>query len=95
MTKEARMPNVPSKLLNNVRQLRREQTDTENYLWQILRDRQLLGFSFAVNMPSCRTSGFYCHEAGLVIELDGSQHADSVGKDKCAKNFWNPEAYKY
>ncbi|MCG3197115.1 MAG: hypothetical protein GHCLOJNM_01599 [bacterium] len=58
-----------------VRQLRREQTDAEQLLWSLLRDRRFLGFKFRRQHPiEPYALDFYCHEARLAIELDGGQH---------------------
>ena len=59
------------------RALRRQQTEAEALLWKHLRSRQLLGLKFRRQHPigSC-FADFACIEIGLVIELDGGQHAD-------------------
>ncbi len=59
------------------RHLHRNQTDAERLLWRALSNRQL-GAKFRRQEPLGRFVGdFVCHEAKLVIELDGGQHADS------------------
>lgn len=63
---------------SRARELRQRTTPEEQLLWRRLRNRQLgavfrrqqpLGFYFA---------DFACFEHKLIIELDGSQHADSA-----------------
>jgi very-short-patch-repair endonuclease len=57
------------------RELRREQTDTERRLWNVLRDRRLLNLKFRRQHPIGNyIADFCCLEKGLIIELDGSQH---------------------
>jgi len=65
------------------RKLRREQTESETMLWQILRDRKLSGIKFLRQHPILLylegkqrffIADFYCHEAGLIVELDGAIH---------------------
>jgi very-short-patch-repair endonuclease len=57
------------------RRLRDEQTRAEVLLWQLLRKRQLLGFKFRrQHQFGDYVVDFYCHEAQLVIECDGSIH---------------------
>ena len=57
------------------RQLRRSQTSAEALLWHLLRDRQLLGFKFRrQHQFGDYVADFYCREAQLVIECDGSAH---------------------
>ncbi|AWN45509.1 hypothetical protein DK419_03570 [Methylobacterium terrae] len=60
------------------RTLRRTQTDSERALWSRLRDRRLAEAKFVRQMPIGRYfADFTCREAKLVVELDGSQHAES------------------
>jgi len=57
------------------RRLRATPTDAERKLWQQLRNRQLAGQKFRRQVPfGPYVVDFYCHEARLVIEVDGSQH---------------------
>lgn len=61
------------------RTLRTGQTDAERRLWSRLRNRQLLGFKFVRQEPvGPYVADFACREANVIVELDGSQHADSV-----------------
>ncbi len=60
------------------RTLRRSQTDAERALWSRLRDRRLAEAKFVRQQPIGRNfADFACREAKLVVELDGSQHAES------------------
>ena len=57
------------------RDLRTRQTKAEALLWQLLRNRQLRGFKFRrQHQFGDYIADFYCHEASLVIECDGSVH---------------------
>ena len=61
------------------RRLRNDMTDAERMLWRHLRNRELTGIKFRRQYPICRyVVDFVCLEAGLVIELDGGQHAASL-----------------
>ena len=54
----------------------------EDRLWFHLRDRRLEGAKFRFQMPvGGHVADFGCYEAKLIIELDGSQHADQVEAD--------------
>lgn len=62
-------------LLEFAKSMRHNATDAEHLMWQILRAKRF------INLKFCRQHvikpyivDFYCHEIGLVIELDGSQH---------------------
>jgi very-short-patch-repair endonuclease len=62
-------------LTNRARELRSIQTPAETVLWQILRRRQVLGFKFRrQHQFGDYIADFYCHEARLVVECDGSVH---------------------
>jgi type I restriction enzyme R subunit len=57
------------------RSLRIKATPAESLLWQLLRNRRLLGFKFRrQHQFGDYIADFYCHEARLVIECDGSVH---------------------
>ena len=62
-------------LSNLARQLRKEQTRAEALLWQLLRNRQMMGFKFRrQHQFGDYVADFYCHEAQLVVECDGAVH---------------------
>jgi very-short-patch-repair endonuclease len=62
-------------LVELARKLRKKQTSAEGLLWQLLRKRQLLEFKFRrQHQFGDYVADFYCHEAQLVIECDGSVH---------------------
>jgi very-short-patch-repair endonuclease len=57
------------------RKLRKSQTSAEALLWQLLRNRQLLGFKFRrQHQFGDYVADFYCREAQLIVECDGSAH---------------------
>jgi very-short-patch-repair endonuclease len=69
-----------NKLLNVARILRRNMTRQEKHLWY-----DFLRY-YPVKMYKQRIidnfiADFYCHSARLVIELDGSQHYTTQGKE--------------
>ena len=76
-------PKHNQRLLPFAKQLRRDMTPEERKLWyNFLRDypvrfcrQKILGRYIA---------DFYCAQAGLVVELDGSQHFDEEGMQKDA-----------
>src|SRR5689334_23423375 len=64
------------------RELRRDATDAEAHLWFRLRNRQLLDLKFRRQRPVGNyIADFACLEIGLVIELDGGQHAEQLAYD--------------
>jgi very-short-patch-repair endonuclease len=57
------------------RDLRRQQTSAEELLWQLLRDRKLLGVKFRrQHQFGDYIADFFCREANVVIECDGEVH---------------------
>ena len=57
------------------RELRSNQTDAEQLLWQAIRKKQLFGAQFYRQKPIAGyIADFYCAKAKLVIELDGGVH---------------------
>jgi len=84
------------------KRLRHDQTEAERRLWLRLRDRRLAGFKF-VRQESIGSdvADVCCREARLIVELDGSQHADSaydaardawlVERGYRVLRFWNAE----
>jgi very-short-patch-repair endonuclease len=57
------------------RKLRKRQTWAEKLVWKWLRDRRFNGYKFRRQHPiGIYSLDFFCEEARLSIELDGSQH---------------------
>ena len=64
-----------SGLKDLARELRKKQTSAEELLWELIRNRRLLGFKFRrQHQFGDYVADFYCHEARLVIECDGPVH---------------------
>ena len=85
------------------RRLGGELTEAERVLWSKLRGRALRGWKFRRQHPiDAYIADFVCAEAGLVIELDGGQHASAVVYDEARTRalersgfrvlrFWNSD----
>jgi very-short-patch-repair endonuclease len=59
------------------RQLRQDETPPEVALWKCLRSRRLFGLKFRRQHALGRyIADFYCHDARLVVELDGGVHLE-------------------
>lgn len=64
-----------SGMVGRARELRGEETEAERLLWELLRDRRLLGFKFRrQHQVGKYIADFFCRQAKLVIECDGSAH---------------------
>ena len=56
------------------RELRKKQTEAEKIIWNVIR-RKSLGVEFHKQVPILDfIVDFYCHEIGLVLEIDGEIH---------------------
>jgi very-short-patch-repair endonuclease len=70
------------------RRLRNASTDAERLLWRHLRGRQLDGCKFRRQHPfGDFILDFVCLERMIVVELDGSQHAEKVEADVLRTTF--------
>jgi very-short-patch-repair endonuclease len=59
--------------------MRRAPTDAEAAMWRLLRDRRLSQYKFRRQVPFQKfILDFVCFEKRVVIEIDGSQHAESA-----------------
>jgi methionyl-tRNA synthetase len=77
-----RYPDIPADLRTFARKLRENQTDAEQLMWGLLRDKRLGGAKFRRQHPvEPYVLDFYCHEAKLAIELDGGGHAEEQARD--------------
>ncbi|MCL6235675.1 endonuclease domain-containing protein [Acinetobacter sp. ANC 5579] len=62
-------------LLKFAKSMRHTATDAEHLMWQILRAKRFMNLKFRrQHVIQPYIVDFYCHEIGLVIELDGGQH---------------------
>ena len=76
------------------RQLRRDQTDEEKQLWRELRGRRFAGFKFRrQHTVGDYILDFYCADAKLAVELDGSQHGfpEGMQRDEVREKFLNQQ----
>ena len=58
-------------------------TDAESRLWLLLRNRRFAAYKFRRQVPiGSYIADFVCYSAMLIIEADGSQHAQNARDDK-------------
>lgn len=85
----------PGRQKTFARKLRREQTDAERKLWSRLRDRQVCNAKFRRQHPiGSFVADFCCVEAGLIIELDGGQHADNADADEQRTSYLRQNGFR-
>ena len=65
--------------LKEARAQRRDPTHVERIMWRLLRDRRLHGVKFRRQAPvGPFVADVACPSRHLIVELDGSQHAENV-----------------
>ena len=85
---------------NKRRLLRRNQTDAEQKMWQMLRNRQMKGLKFFRQYGVGEyIIDFYCPDIRIAIEIDGGQHLNNESDIKRSEKlsqrniivirFWN------
>lgn len=92
------------KIFHRAKELRHNKTPEEEKLWSRLRNHQLDGIGFRQHTcPGGRRQGhaigdtivdFCAPRKKLVIELDGSQHFDTIESDAERTAFLNSKGYK-
>lgn len=69
--------------VQRAKELRQEPTDEEKILWQYLRKNRLGGFHFRrQQVIQGFIVDFYCHQSGLIVEVDGGVHKDQIEYDQ-------------
>jgi very-short-patch-repair endonuclease len=80
---------------DTARKLRSNATEAEQKLWSRLRKRQLYGFQFRRQYSiGPYFADFVCLEARLIVEVDGSQHADQKEQDELRSAFLRTNGYR-
>ena len=88
--------------VSRARTMRRTITEAETLLWRRLRNQQVEGLKFRRQHPVGRyIADFACEELRLIIEADGSQHAENAYDERRTEwleengwtvlRFWNNE----
>jgi very-short-patch-repair endonuclease len=75
--------------------LRRTGAPPEQLLWLALRNGQIGGMKFRRQHPiGPFVADFYCHEAKLVVEVDGMSHDDKMRQDAARTVFLESEGLR-
>jgi very-short-patch-repair endonuclease len=88
-------------LTKKAKDLRRNSTDAERFLWKHLCLKQVEGLKFRRQEPIGNyIVDFVCYEKSIVVEVDGGQHSDAVDSHRdnwlrsqgfIVLRFWNNE----
>ena len=77
-----RKQKVSDEKLARAKELRKNMTQAERILWDYLRGNRLYGLHFRRHQViDGYIVDFYCHSAGLVIEVDGEIHNNQKEED--------------
>jgi very-short-patch-repair endonuclease len=81
--------------LDRARSLRKKWTDTELRLWQLVRNRGVGQHKFRRQHPvGPYVADFVCLEQKLIIEVDGSQHADQTKHDAARTAYLEAQGFR-
>jgi very-short-patch-repair endonuclease len=83
--------------VQRARHLRRSATEWERLMWRALRGAKRQGFHFRRQAPiGSYFADFACHSAKIVVELDGSQHAEpsAIAHDTERTAFLESRGYR-
>ena len=74
--------------------MRRQPTEAERKLWSLLRAKRLLSWKFKrQEQIGDYVVDFVCFGARLIVEADGSQHAENLG-DKARDEYLKSERFR-
>jgi len=77
------------------RTLRQNMTEAERRIWQILRLNRMKGCKFRRQVPiGPYIADFVCHEARLIVEIDGGQHDPLSAREAERNEFLQSEGYR-
>lgn len=77
------------------KQLRRKMTPAEAKLWACLRANRLAGIHFRrQQIIEPFIVDFYCHQAALIIEIDGDIHQFQQEADRRREDFLRSHGYR-
>ena len=83
----------PANAIVRARKLRHTSTDAETRFWNLVRNRSIDGLKFVRQYPvGPFIADFACRDRWLIVEIDGSQHAESA-EDEKRTHFINAEGY--
>ncbi|MCL8006666.1 endonuclease domain-containing protein [Gelidibacter japonicus] len=83
---ESMFKGAPKSAFLKARLLRNKMTSAEKILWSYLENKKFEGYKFRRQHPlHLFIVDFYCHELGLIIEVDGAYHEIKEQEEKDEK----------
>lgn len=87
---------TPKEKIELARRFRKNPTASEAILWEALRNRKLAGYKFRRQHPiQGFIVDFYCHEARLVVEVDGPIHEEQREYDQARQAIIEAEGNRF
>jgi len=84
----------PKYIVELAQKFRNNMTPAEKVLWLKLNNKQVNGLKFRKQHPIDRyIADFYCHEIGLIIEIDGEIHENQKEYDENRNNYLSAGNY--
>ena len=84
-------------LCNLAKKLRKNQTQQEKIMWDLLRNKKFENLKFKRQVPFEKyIADFICEKEKLIIEIDGGQHNDTINieKDNERTKYFENEGYR-
>ena len=86
---------IRAALITKAREMRKNPTREEAYLWEKLRRRQLNGFKFRrQQVIGVHIVDFYCPYVKVIIEVDGEIHLQQREKDRTREDHLGSLGYE-
>jgi len=86
---------MKERLIKFAKSMRRQPTNAEAIIWATLRGARMQGFKFKRQQPiGAYIVDFVCFECGLVVEIDGGQHAEDVSADQHRSNWLQSQGFR-
>jgi len=81
--------------IDRPRELRKTSTDAERRMWRELRDRRFDRAKFRRQVPvGPYVADFLSYELRLIVELDGSQHAERAAQDEARTRWLESQGFR-
>ena len=86
---------LKNKFKKRARKLRQTLSIKEKCMWCILRNRRLCKYKFIRQYAiGFYVADFVCREKKLIIELDGSQHSETITYDEQRTEYLQKRGYR-
>ena len=83
------------RIIGTARRLRRDMTDAERRIWELLRQPPFAEHRFRRQVPFDRyVADFASHSLRLIVEIDGSQHEATDADELARTTYLQQRGYK-